>query len=205
MNKCFSDFYTNFDLFLCVACFFPPAIQFCFSLFICNIYRLLLEIFLINPFFKLICEIENISVSRICPEDSDFIKHKREKTHCFLKNGYPESLIKTETEKNKFRQRLVSRREGITKVLPLVLTYHPLLKSVPISHKHLPLLYMDKEAKKGFTLAPIVSFKSSRKLSSYLAKAKLYPWSRTVASFKCNKSRCEVYVKVLGFNLLPLG
>lgn len=83
-------------------------------------------------------------------------------TYCFLKNGYPESLIKTEMEKNKFRQGLVSRREGITKVLPLVLTYHPLLKSVPISHKHLPLLYMDKEAKKGFTLGPIVSFKSSQ-------------------------------------------
>ena len=82
--------------------------------------------------------------------------------YCFLKIGYPESLIKTETEKNKFRQRLVSRREEITKVLPLVLTYHPLLKSVPISHKHLPLLYMDKEAKKGFTLGPIVSFKSSQ-------------------------------------------
>ena len=34
---------------------------------------------------------------------------------------------------------------------------------------------MDKEVKKVFSPAPMVSFKSARKLSSYLVRAKLYP------------------------------
>ena len=40
---------------------------------------------------------------------------------------------------------------------------------------HLYILYLDKEVKKVFSPAPIVSFKSARKLSSYLVRAKLYP------------------------------
>ena len=51
---------------------------------------------------------------------------------------------------------------------------------------------MDKQAKKVFPVAPIVSFKIVRKLSSYLIRAKLYPLQRTVESLKCNKARCEV-------------
>ena len=56
---------------------------------------------------------------------------------------------------------------------------------------------MDKEVKKVFPVAPIVSFKSSRKLSSYLVRAKLYPLQRTVRSFKYNKPRCEVCINVI--------
>ena len=55
---------------------------------------------------------------------------------------------------------------------------------------------MDKELKKVFPVAPIVSFKSARKLSSYLVRAKLYPLQRTVGSFKCNKPRSEVCINV---------
>ena len=56
---------------------------------------------------------------------------------------------------------------------------------------------MDKEVKKVFPIASIVSFKSARKLSSYLVRAKLYPLQRTVGSFKCNKPRCEVCINVI--------
>ena len=38
----------------------------------------------------------------------------------------------------------------------------------------------------------MVSFRSSRKISSYLVRAKLYPLERTVGSFKCGNKRCEV-------------
>ena len=38
---------------------------------------------------------------------------------------------------------------------------------------------MDKEVKKVFPIASIVSFKSARKLSSYLVRAKLYPLQST--------------------------
>ena len=56
---------------------------------------------------------------------------------------------------------------------------------------------MDKELKKVFPVAPIVSFKSARKLSSYLVRAKLYPLQTTVGSFKCSKPRCEVCINVI--------
>ena len=46
---------------------------------------------------------------------------------------------------------------------------------------------MDKEVKKVFPVAPIVSFKNAWKLSSYLVRAKLYPLQRKVGSFKYNK------------------
>ena len=41
---------------------------------------------------------------------------------------------------------------------------------------------MDEEVERVFTPGPMVSFSSSRKLSSYLARAKLYPKERVVVS-----------------------
>ena len=38
----------------------------------------------------------------------------------------------------------------------------------------------------------MVSFRSPRKLSSYLVRAKLYPIERTVGCNKCGNKRCEV-------------
>ena len=55
---------------------------------------------------------------------------------------------------------------------------------------------MDEEIKRAFTPGPMISFRSSRKLSSYFARAKLYPTERVVGSFKCNKPRWLVCVNV---------
>ena len=37
----------------------------------------------------------------------------------------------------------------------------------------------------------MISFRSTRKLSSYLVRSKLYPIERTVGSFKCNGKSCQ--------------
>ena len=42
----------------------------------------------------------------------------------------------------------------------------------------------------------MISFRSARKLSNYLVKAKLYPTERTVKSFKCGGKRCEICVNI---------
>ena len=42
----------------------------------------------------------------------------------------------------------------------------------------------------------MLSFRSARKISSYLVKAKLYPLERKVGSEKCGKSRCEVCLNI---------
>ena len=65
-----------------------------------------------------------------------------------------------------------------------------------VFHKYLDLLYMDNEVKRVFTPKPIISFRSARKLSSYLVRAKLYPTERTVGSYKCGGKRCEVCINV---------
>ena len=63
-------------------------------------------------------------------------------------------------DKVKFKPQTIQRREGMIKGVPLVITYHPLLKSVgKIIQNHLYLLYIDNEIKKVFSSAPMVSFK----------------------------------------------
>ena len=55
---------------------------------------------------------------------------------------------------------------------------------------------MDEEVKKVFYLGPMASFGSARKVSSNLVKGKVYPFQRTVSSFKCKKDRCQVCLNV---------
>ena len=50
---------------------------------------------------------------------------------------------------------------------------------------------MNDEGKKVFSLGHMVSFRSARKLSSYLVWAKLYPVERKVGSCKYNCNRCQ--------------
>ena len=79
------------------------------------------------------------------------------------------------------------------KGIPLVVTYHSLLKSLSaIITKNLSILHLDKEMKKVFTPPTMVSFRISRKLNSYLFRAKLYHVERTVGSYKCKSKRCQV-------------
>ena len=59
-------------------------------------------------------------------------------------------------------------------------------------NRHLYLLYMNDEVKRVFTPKPMVSFRSFRKISSHLVRAKLFPIERTVGSFRCGSKRCEV-------------
>ena len=42
----------------------------------------------------------------------------------------------------------------------------------------------------------MATFRSARKLSSYLIRAKLYPIERIVGSHKCKGKRCEVCLNV---------
>ena len=51
---------------------------------------------------------------------------------------------------------------------------------------------MNDKVKKTFTPCPMILFRSSRKISSYVVRSKLYPLERTVGSYKCGKKRCEV-------------
>ena len=107
--------------------------------------------------------------------------------------GYPQKLTETETSKVKFFGQRVLHMAKVEKSLPLVVTYHPLLKAIgKIIHDNLYLLYMNEAPKHLFTPGPMVSFRSSRKISSYLVRAKLYPGERSVGSFNCKRPLCHI-------------
>ena len=88
-----------------------------------------------------------------------------------------------------------------SKGIPFVVTYHPLFKQLEGRlRRNKYLLNMNGEVKQTFTPVPMVSYRSSRKLSSYLVRAKLYPIDRIVGSKGCGKKRCELYVNVCETN-----
>ena len=49
---------------------------------------------------------------------------------------------------------------------------------------------MNEDVKNVFTPPPMISFRSARKLSSYLVRAKLYSLERTIGSVQCKGKRC---------------
>ena len=59
-----------------------------------------------------------------------------------------------------------------------------------IIRDNLYLLYINDDVKKTFSPKPMISFKSARKLSSYLVWAALYPIERPARLFKCIINRC---------------
>ena len=138
---------------------------------------------------------QNLRISRLCSSEKDFEDHKKEMKSWFRKREYPESLIRSEMKKVTFsnvRPKSNDRKHNM-KGIPLVVTYHPLLKSLSgIIDKNLTILYMNKEVKNVFTPGSLIPFRSACKLSSYLVRAKLYPLERTVGSHKCKGKRCQV-------------
>ena len=59
---------------------------------------------------------------------------------------------------------------------------------------------MNEETKEVFSPRPMVSYRSLRKISSYLVRAKLYPLDRVVGSTKCGNKRSEVWMNVSNTN-----
>ena len=135
-----------------------------------------------------------LRMSRICSYKTDFEKHLVDMKSWFQARGYPSGLIQKEMNKVKFSGHWdKNKAKKKSKGVPLVITFHPLLKDVGnIIHKNLYLLYTDQEAQRVFTPGPMITFRSARKLSSYLVRAKLYPLERTAGSCKCYGKRCEV-------------
>ena len=107
----------------------------------------------------------------------------------FLRRGYPKTLVESEMKRVKFSHVSNNKFQKRTlKKTPLVVTYNSLLNSLgQVLSKNLNISYMDEEVKKVFYPGPVVSFRSARKVSSYLTRAEAYPLERTVGSFKCKK------------------
>ena len=88
--------------------------------------------------------------------------------------------------KVKFGERLNAGSKQAGFGVPFVITYHPKLKKL----EH--LLYQDEFVKRVFTPPPMVSYRSAKKLSSHLVRAKFYPLERKRGANKCGNLRCLV-------------
>ena len=96
----------------------------------------------------------------------------------FLERGYSKGMIDLKIGKVKFGHRLKAGSKQAGFGVLFVKTYHPKLKKITQILKKLEhLLYQYESVKRVFT-PPMVSYCSSRKLSSYLVRAKLYPLER---------------------------
>ena len=71
-------------------------------------------------------------------------------------------------------------------------------------NKHLNILYLDENAKEIFMPQPMVTLRSSRKLSSCLVRGKLYPLERVTGTGKCRGKHCAVCLNINEHQLSPV-
>ena len=69
----------------------------------------------------------------------------------FLKREYLEKLISAEMDQDKFSNMKRKSHSKTQKGIPLVVTYHPLLKSLSSIVDNIYLLHIDQEVKRTFT------------------------------------------------------
>ena len=145
---------------------------------------------------QLIVFSQSLRVSRICSQAEDFRKHATEMRSWFYKRGYPKGLVEKETGKVKFSG-YTRKNKREKKGISFVITYHPSLKNIgSIINQNVYILYMNEDVKRVFTPAPMISFRSARKLYSYSVRAKLYRLERTVGSVQCKGKQCLTFHNV---------
>ena len=108
-----------------------------------------------------------------------------------MRRGYPEKVINAEMCKVRFNSENRRFNNKQEKEVPFVVTFHSHLKVLQrIVDKHLHLLYMNDEVKRVFTPKPMVSFRSSCKISSYLVSYFLWkePWAHLSVVISVAKS-----------------
>ena len=114
-------------------------------------------------------------MSNICTYEEDFDKHALNMKSRFLGRGYSKHMIDSQMGKVKFGQRLKAGSTQAGVGVTVVITYHPKLKKIAKIMKKLEfLLYQEETVKRVFSPLPMVSYRTARKLSSYLVRAKLY-------------------------------
>ena len=125
-------------------------------------------------------------LSNICTYEEDFDKHALNMKSWFSERGYSKQMIDSQMGKVKFGERLKAGSKQTGFGVSFVITYHSMLKMIAQFMKKLEhLLYQDEYVQQVFTPLPMVSYRSARKLSSYLVRAKLYSLERKRGSYKC--------------------
>ena len=89
-----------------------------------------------------------LRMSRICSYKNDFEKHLVDMKSWFQARGYPSDLVQKETNKVKFlgnRDKNKSKKKF--KEVPLVITFHPLVKDIIYIQEPLFVIYGPRSSK----------------------------------------------------------
>ena len=150
---------------------------------------------------------QTLRVKRVYSQENDFKEHSSKLKSWFLKRVYQEKIIDTEMKKvlGEKKKKVNNKTE---KRIPFVITFHLRLKILQkIIDENFYLLNMIEEVKKVFTLKPMILYRSSRKISSYWVRAKLYPTNRTVGCYICSSKRevCKYVTETDTFTITVTG
>ena len=113
-----------------------------------------------------------------------------------MARDYPQKVVSKQIDKVVFGKQ-PTRKDTSEEGVPFVATNHRKLKDLGklIKNSHL-FLYSDSEIQRVFSPAPIVSYRSARKIKDYIARSKLYPIERKIRSYSCGNSRCQVCTSI---------
>ena len=109
-----------------------------------------------------------------------------------FRDGMLEKEIDLQMEKVEFGQRLKAGIKQAGFGVLFDIKYHPKQIMKKVEH----LLYRDESVKRLFTPPSMLSYRSARKLSSYLIRAKVYPLERKRGSYKCGNLRCLLWKNI---------
>ena len=142
---------------------------------------------------RLIIFSQKLRLKRICSEKNDLNVHVEDLKTWFREREYPDYLVKEQVEKALRLTPIDENNNKKVNDVPLVVIYNPAFKDLfQVIRKNLQLLYADEEVKKVFSPATFASFRSTRNLTSYLVRSKIYRLERKFGREKCKSKRCLV-------------
>ena len=95
-----------------------------------------------------------------------------------MARDYPQKVDNEQIDKDVFGKK-TSRKDTSEPGVPFLATYRPERKELGKLMKNLQLvLYSDSEAGRCFLPAPIVSYRSAKKIKDYIVRSHLYPIER---------------------------
>ena len=145
-------------------------------------------------------------MKRNCSEETFFTKRTAEYKGYLVNQGYPSKLVDDQFSKASPISRnylLKTRLKETKKLFPFVTTFNPTLPDVgSIIKKHWSILQSNPKLKELFPRNSIIpSFRRSKNLKELLAPSRFrstevgQPIDQTNGSFKCNRSRCDLWHK----------
>ena len=135
-------------------------------------------------------------MSGLCSSQIDFNAHISNLKDWSLARDYPQKVVNEQIDKVVFGKQ-PARKDTSEQRVPFycnISSERLKLKNLELKNFQL-FLYSENEVKSVFSSAPMVSYRSARKIKKYIVRSKLYPIDRKVGSYRYGNSGVR-YVQV---------